>query len=114
MCSPNNQKPQLQDKMSTKKSTFATLLSLVLLMSTQVADAKVTTCKTKFNKGNTAEYCTKFGTGSHQKMKYDFQTRIINYQGTTPSDGTKHVKLELAVFSDQQYDKAFKGEKTCE
>ena len=40
-------------------------------------------------------------------MEYDVKTRLLNHRSVSTSSGIEHVKLELAVFADQDYEKAY-------
>ena len=80
------------------------LLSLAILLSTQGVDAKLTSCRTRFVKGVNSEYCTKFGTGSFTELNEQIKSRMLNEKSLTANNNQKHVKIELAIIADQDYD----------
>ena len=101
---------------STKRRALLTLLlSLSVLLSTQGVGAKITTCRTRFTKTTTSDYCTKFGTASHTQLQYDFSSRVINYKSVTISNDLPSVSIQLAIFVDQDYDQLYSNDNpTCQ
>ena len=85
------------------KSAKVLLALLVLLEST--VEGKVGSCRTKFNRKMSSDYCSKFGTAQHTTMELSVRSRVVNHQSVTPSAQATHFKIEVAVFADQDYEK---------
>ena len=82
------------------------LLSLILLFATQaVVEAKVATCKNRFVRKMTHEYCSKFGTAQHATMQVSVRSKLSNFAVLTNALDAQEVEIEIAILKDQDYEK---------
>ena len=88
----------------------ACLLCVAVLVSTQAqVQAKVASCKTRFSKSTSSEYCSKFGTAQHTTMVVSVKSKIHNFASLANNANVESVKLEIAIIKDQDYDKLSKS-----
>ena len=82
------------------------LLSLIVLFATQaVVEAKVATCKNRFVRKMTHEYCSKFGTAQHATMQVSVRSKLSNFAVLTNALDAQDVQIEIAILKDQDYEK---------
>ena len=56
----------------------ATLLALLVAFAATAAQAKLATCRTRFNKDSWL-YCSKFGAPANSNLQVDFRAKLIAY-----------------------------------